>query len=130
MGQVDEADLPGQHDRRKDVLDALGHRDDVALDDLVAVSVHDRPEGAEQCQGAGVVRGAGRGQRPPALQLGGQQGRPLGRRGAGVVDVVGGEQGGQGVVVLVRMLANVHRGDVEADHLQDPTEPGHATVGQ
>ena len=130
MGQVDEPHLAGQDDRGQDVLDALCHRDDVALDDLVAIPVHDGPEHAEECEGTGVVGGAGGCEGSPALQFGGQQGGPLLGGRAGVVEVVGSEQGGQGIVVAVGVLPDVHGRNVEADHPQDPADPREDAVRQ
>ena len=130
MRQVYEAHLAGQHDRGQDVLDALRHRDHVALDDLVAVAVHDRPEHAEEREGTGLVGGAGRCEGSSALQLGGQQRGPLLGGRACVVEVVGREQRRQGVVVAVGMLSDVHGRNVEADHLQDPADPRDDAIRQ
>ena len=130
MGKVDQSDLAGQDHGGQHVLDALGHGDDVALDDGVAVPVHERAQGAKQGQRPGVVWGAGRCQRSAAGQLGGQEISSVGVGGSDVVEVVGGEEGGQGLVVPVRMLSDVQRGEVKADHLEDPAYPRQDAVGQ
>ena len=45
--QIDESDRAGQHHWGQHVLNPLGHRDDVALDNFVAVPVHDQAQCAK-----------------------------------------------------------------------------------
>ena len=71
--KVDQAGLPGQNCRLEDVGRALGHRDDVRLDDLISIEVLGLPDGTESAEGEVCLWAESRGQaaqRAGALELG------------------------------------------------------------
>ena len=61
--QIDEADIAGEDRRSEDVIDPLRHRDDVALDDVVAIAIHALTNDLEELAGLVSRAGLGRGKR-------------------------------------------------------------------
>ncbi len=133
--QVDQAGLAGQHGGGEDVVGALAHRDDVALDDLVAEALEALADGVEDAEGLGaglVQRGRGGGERAARAELLGEQLLPV---LAGHVGVAPGllaeavEELAEGVVVGFGVLAHVHGGELEAEGLDGADGAGEAAVG-
>ena len=148
-GDPDQACLARQQSRRQHVVGPMGHGDDVGLDDGGAVQAVGVTDLAEH-----VVRGAGgviedrlvigdhrTHQRATARQLGGEHRGALGPaellvRGVQLPHPV--EQAGEHLVVLLRVLAHVERGQVQSgtgQHLlgdrQGPVgDPGAAVAAQ
>ena len=125
---VDEAGLLGEHGRSEDVVDAAGHRDDVALDDLVAEAVHQLADGVEQRQRLLRFRCAGRADRTSTRELGFEHPAALCRIVA-VGDVDIGEHAAERVVVDLGVLAHVEGREVEADDRHEATHPADTPVG-
>ena len=135
--RVDQTGLAGQHHDRVQVVDVVGHRDDVGLDGVGTVGVERRPDGVEQ-RPARPRRSAGRSSRTAADQraarghLAGEQGDPrrpveLGVRGVELAEpVVERREGG---VVRCAVLAHVEGGEARADRGRRADQPQDGTVG-
>ncbi len=128
-GEIDQADVAGENRRGEDVVDALGHRDDVALDDVVAVLVHAVAQDLEQCPGLVGLARLGCGERPGRAEFVGEQRRPTRLVEPGVVRADRFEELGKCGVMFRGVLTDVERGEMEADEPDETSHPGEASVG-
>ena len=117
--EVDEPCVACEHGGGEDVVDALDHRDDVALDRFVAVAVEGLPDHGEDPRGPRCVLVERRGrwcERSPAGQLLRQQPRPPGtvQRPVVIARPEPIEQRTERVVVTRRVLTYVHGRELQA----------------
>ncbi len=134
--QIDQPGLARQHGGREDVVGALAHRDDVRLDHLGPEDLQRPLDGLEDPEGllAGRVhrrRGGREGTAGPELlgeQLGPVVARHVGVPPGLLAEPV--EELAEGVVVGVGVLADVHRGELEAEGGQRADRAVHPAVGE
>ena len=120
---VDEPGLAGEDDDGEEVVDVVGHRDDVGLDRLGAVGVEGPPDRVEESSDAAAAAAprsstAGAGERTPRRHLAREQrdARRTVEVGVGRVELADAvvEVGERGVV-LVAVLADVEGGQAQTD---------------
>ena len=132
---VDEPGLSGQDDRGQHVVDVGGHRHDVGLDDGGAEPVErtaDGPEHLEHLGGAAGEAREGAGERAATSQLAHEPGAALhpvelAVGHLGLAEGVG--HGGDGQVVRIGVLADVHRRQVDAHRADRADDGGQPALG-
>ena len=133
---VDETGLPGEHDDGVEVVDVVGHRDDVGLDGVAAVGVQSHPDRVEHVEDrrrlGGQVVADGADQRAAAGHLPGEVGGAGGTVEIGVgllqlADPV--DEDRERRVVALAVLADVEGGQAEADRPRRADQPQDGAVG-
>ena len=133
---VDEPGLAGQDHDGEEVVDVVGHRDDVGLHGVAAVGVQGHPDRVEHVEDRGRLGGQVVADRPdqrtPAGHLVGEVGRarcPV-EVGVGAVQLADAvDEDREGGVVTLAVLTDVEGGQTQTDRPRRTDQPQDRAVG-